>query len=304
MVLRAREIMTDRVVSVWAETPLEAACALLTENRFSALPVVDRYQRLIGIVSAADVIAGCAPATGLRQPATVGAVMSRDVLHMTPDADVGIVAHRLRTYGGLRVMPIVDHGVLVGIVTRADLLRPRPRGGKLGRLAQRLIGRGRRSAPPEGRLWPAGTPRGGHPPPQERAREDRPAVVAAVLAREVMTASGLVTVTETTPTERAAELLTAHRFTALPVLGDSGRLVGVVSEADLVRDPLDGRRGPPARTVDAAMTSDVTTAGPDTTMAELARMLSVGGLRVVPIVEDRRLVGMVSRGDLLRPVRR
>jgi CBS domain-containing protein len=180
----------------------------------------------------------------------------------------------------------VDHGFLVGIVTRGDLLRPVPRGGKLGRLAQRVL-RGRRS-----REAPA--------PAFPRAPGRRPPSGATV-ARDVMTADDLVTVTGTTSTEQATELLLHHRFTALPVVDDGGRLVGIVSEADLIRDPLAGRPGPRPRTVAAAMTTDVLTLQPDAALSDLARALSEGGLRVVPIVDDgRRLLGVVSRGDLLR----
>ena len=133
--------MTDRVVAVRPETSLARARTLLTENRFSALPVVDEYRRLIGIVSAADVLAASAMAPGgQRHPLTVGAVMSTDVMRMSPDADVGIIAHRLRTYGDRRVMPIVDHGILVGVVSRGDLLRPRVRVGKIGRWLRRMTG--------------------------------------------------------------------------------------------------------------------------------------------------------------------
>ena len=121
MVLRAREIMTDRVVSVAPGTPLSVAREWLAEGRFTALPVVDERNRLVGIVSAADLVD---PRVG--PEATVGAVMSRDVLSAHPDTDVGIIARRLNTYGGVRVMPIVDHGLLVGIVTAAILLRLHP----------------------------------------------------------------------------------------------------------------------------------------------------------------------------------
>jgi CBS domain-containing protein len=300
MVLRAREIMTDRVVAVRPETPLAQARTLLGENRFSALPVVDQYRRLIGIVSAADVLAASAGTPGeQRHPLTVGAVMSTDVMRMSPDADVGIIAHRLRTYGELRVMPIVDHGILVGIVTRGDLLRPRVRGGKVGRWLRRMSGHVQSAdesqEPPTDPARVRTHGRGS----RVVERGDAPAVATAALARDVMTSTGLVTVTETTSTERAAELLVHNRFTALPVVDDIGRLVGIVSEADLIYDPLSGRRAASGRTVDAVMTTEVATVPPDTSVPDVVRMLS-GGLRLLPVVEAGRLVGLISRSDLLR----
>jgi CBS-domain-containing membrane protein len=281
MVLRAREIMTDRVVSVAPGTPLSVAREWLAEGRFTALPVVDERNRLVGIVSAADLVD---PRVG--PEATVGAVMSRDVLSAHPDTDVGIIAHRLNTYGGVRVMPIVDHGLLVGIVTRGDLLRSHP-GGPLGRAVQRALGRRHgyaRTVPVAGR--------GVRTPPPDAG--------APATARDVMTATGLLTVRGTTPVEEAAALLTGARLTALPVVDERDRLVGIVSEADLVRDPLDGRRAPRPRTVAGAMTTGVVTLPPDAAVSELTRLMSDHGLRVVPIVEGGRLIGVVTRGDLLR----
>jgi CBS-domain-containing membrane protein len=101
MVLRAREVMTARVVSVGPDTPVAVAREWLAETRFGALPVVDERNRLVGIVTAADLIVDPSSSERARHPApTVAAVMNRDVMSMSPDADVGIVAHRMRTYGG------------------------------------------------------------------------------------------------------------------------------------------------------------------------------------------------------------
>lgn len=142
MVVRARELMTRRVVVVSPQTPIAYARHRLSENRFSALPVVDDRHRLVGIVSTLDLLGADAVAAA-RRPVTVGAVMSTDPLWMAPDADVAIVAHRMARYGGLRVMPIVERGLLVGVLTRGDLLGRVPRGGPLGRLLHRLGHRGR-----------------------------------------------------------------------------------------------------------------------------------------------------------------
>src|SRR5689334_20496235 len=242
MVLRAHEIMTDRVVAVRADTSIATARERLRQGRFTALPVVDEHNRLVGVVSAADLLGAPAERGG-----TVGAVMTRDVLAVRPDTDIGIVAHRMRIYGGVRMVPVVDRGFLVGVVTRSDLLRPRSRGGRLGRVARRVL-RGVRRTPATG-------------PPVVR-----PSAAAAALPRvagDVMTGTGLVTLRETTPAAEAASLLLRNRWTALPVVDADGHLVGIVSEADLVDDPLDGRRSPRPRTVAAAMTTDVVSLPPD-----------------------------------------
>lgn len=234
--------MTDRVVSVGAGMPVSEAREWLSASRFTALPVVDDCNRLVGILSAADVVDPQAE----KEP-TVGTIMSRDVMWAAPDTDVGIIAHRLDTYGGVRVMPIVDHGFLVGIVTRKDLLRRRPRNGPLGRALHRLRG-GRRADQTGPVARPAVAPLGAGA-----------STLRDLRVRDVMTTNPLCTVHATTSVEDAAGLLTRHRWTALPVVDEQGRLVGVVGEADLVPDPLDGRRSPRPRSVGEAMTTDVVT---------------------------------------------
>jgi CBS domain-containing protein len=288
MVLRAHEIMTDRVVAVGPDTRVAVAREWLSEGRFTALPVVDERNRLVGIVSAADLVGPPAEQAG-----TVGAVMSRNVMSATPDTDAGIIAHRLNTYGGVRVMPIVDHGFLVGVVTRGDLLRPRPAGGPLGRAMQRALRRARRR-------WSRSSGEPVEPRTPSTTTHRAPSAARVSTARDVMTGAGLLTVSGTTPVEEAANLLTRHRWTALPVVDAGGRLIGIVSEADLVRDPLEGRRSPRPRTVAEAMTTDVVSLPPHAGIPELNRLMSSHGLRVVPIVEGDRLVGIVTRGDLLR----
>jgi CBS-domain-containing membrane protein len=134
-------------------------------------------------------------------------------------------------------------------------------------------------------------------------------------ARDIM-ASPVVTVRPDTHVKDAAVLLASHGFTALPVVDDDERLIGIVSEADLVRDriPRDPRHrmhgtGPPQRlvarpTVGEVMSAPVTTMGPGADVAELAAALLSSGHRCMPIVEDSRVVGVVSRGDLVRVVGR
>lgn len=276
MVVRAREIMTSRVATVRVDAPLALVEQRFRETRHSALPVVDRIFRLVGIISVVDVLRHRAD-----PDATVGSVMTTDVLTMSPNANVGILAHRLRTYGEFRVMPIVDRGVLVGVVTRSDLLRPRRRRGLLDRLV------GRRDVDTDPFVGPA-----------PLTAEEQAARASRRLVREAMTSTGLVTATAPMPVAEAAALLTRHRFTALPVVDGAGDLVGIVSEADLLRDPLDGRRTR-ATTVGAAMARNVVTVSPDDPLDRARELMTERGYRLLPVVVDGRLVGMVSRRDLL-----
>ncbi|MET0190699.1 MAG: CBS domain-containing protein [Pseudonocardia sediminis] len=282
MVLRAREIMTERVVTVWEDAPLSRAEQRMAEFRYSALPVVDRAFRLVGIVSLVDLLRHRDDPDAV----TVADVMTRDVLYMSPTANVAILGHRLRAYGELRVMPIVDRGVLVGVVTRSDLLRRRTAGSRVLRAARRAVGADRTID------MPAAAPRG--------AGRIGDRDIATLTVSDVMTADGLVTVNPETPVDEAAEVILAFRFTAVPVVDIDDRLVGILSEADLMSGPLHGGRRTRARSVGEAMTRDVEALGPDEPLTRARSLLSGRGFRVVPVVDDDDLlVGVISRSDLL-----
>ncbi|GAA1871107.1 hypothetical protein GCM10009836_59830 [Pseudonocardia ailaonensis] len=275
MPVRARDVMTRRLATVQAEDTVDAAAQRMLRTGFSALPVVRGVDRLVGIVSLVDVLRH--REDGGPGEAAVGTIMTTDVLTMSPATGAAVVAHRLRTYGELRVMPIVERGMLVGVVTRSDLLRgPRERPG----LLTRLLGR----APlPD-------------PTPPRRPRE-RPA--GATTVGEVMTRGDLVTARADTPCSEAVKLLLDHRFSLLPVVDAAGALIGVVSEADLLRDPLAGDRSAPPTTLRAAMTRSPTTVRPDTPLDEARRLVTERGFRVLPVTEGTRLVGVLSRSDLV-----
>jgi CBS domain-containing protein len=137
-------------------------------------------------------------------------------------------------------------------------------------------------------------------------------------ARDVMT-SEVVTVGPETTVPEIAALLIQRRISAVPVL-DRGKLVGIVSEGDLMRRPetdtepgaspwLSIFTGPgvvPDRfakahgaTAREVMTGDVVTVDPDTSLDEVARLLEARRIKRVPVVEEGRLVGILSRANLL-----
>ena len=130
-------------------------------------------------------------------------------------------------------------------------------------------------------------------------------------ARDVMTRE-VVTVGPETSAKYAAEVMAEHGFAALPVVDDDGRLVGIVAEADVLRDRVppdprlhlrrDGGAEPAALSllVHGVMTSDVRAVEPTADVADVARVFVDERLRSVPVVEGGRLVGIVSRRDLLR----
>jgi CBS domain-containing protein len=126
-----------------------------------------------------------------------------------------------------------------------------------------------------------------------------------------------VVVAETTGFKELAGLLAEYRISALPVLDDGGRLVGVVSEADLLLKEAVGMRETRhlveskrtrrehakagALVARDLMTSPAVTIGPDAPIVEAARVMHDRAVKRLPVVdEDGRVVGIVTRSDLLR----
>jgi CBS domain-containing protein len=125
----------------------------------------------------------------------------------------------------------------------------------------------------------------------------------------------VVTVGPDTSVKSAAEVMAARGFAALPVVDGVRTVVGIVAEADVLRgrlpqDPrLHLRRGPAAGTlppllVSGVMTTDVRTVLGTADVAEVAHAFLDEGLRSMPVVDGERLIGMVSRRDVLRALSR
>jgi CBS domain-containing protein len=142
-------------------------------------------------------------------------------------------------------------------------------------------------------------------------------------AREFMTKDP-VTVSPDTPTPEIARLLVAHGISAVPVVDDGGSPVGMVSEGDLlgrVEVDREARRDwwlmllaegealhpdflatlrKPQLTARAVMSAPVIRITETTEVSEIARLLEEYRIKRVPVVRDDRIVGIVSRADLLR----
>ena len=139
-------------------------------------------------------------------------------------------------------------------------------------------------------------------------------------AADVMV-SQVITVRRDTPVQEIANILLTRRISAVPVVDDSGALIGIVSEGDLIHRvevgterrhswwlKLFGDKGEIARdylkshatrAVDV-MTKRVITAPPDMPLGELASLLEQRRIKRVPIVDKGKLVGIVSRANLVQ----
>jgi CBS domain-containing protein len=130
--------------------------------------------------------------------------------------------------------------------------------------------------------------------------------VQDVMTREPTTVTGATTL------KHAAELLARLAISTMPVLDADGRVCGVVSEADLIRDAfavdprsqiLHDQHTPrsEARYVAEVMTPHALTVHESTDVAQAAELMTSTGIKSVPVVDDdQRLVGVLSRSDLVR----
>jgi CBS domain-containing protein len=113
--------------------------------------------------------------------------------------------------------------------------------------------------------------------------------------RDVMTPNPR-TVTPSDTIQNAAQIMRDEDTGAVPVV-DNGRAVGMVTDRDIVvRAVADGSQ--PSRLVSDIVTSAVVTATPDMSTREAAQLMSEHQIRRLPVVENERLVGIVSLGDI------
>ena len=141
-------------------------------------------------------------------------------------------------------------------------------------------------------------------------------------ARDVMI-SPAITVKPSASVREVAKLFLERRISAVPVVDDQGKLVGIVSEGDLMHRTeagterkrswwLQGLTGDEtlaaeyvkshARKVADVMTRRVITASPDSPLHEIASLLENNSIKRVPIVKDGQVIGIVSRANLIQAV--
>lgn len=139
--MRVKDLMTTDVLTVRVTTQLKDAARLLAEHRISGLPVVDDDGRVLGVLSEGDILYKetgmkdrpgfferllSVPATGFElklAARTVGEAMSAPAVTIGPTRPVTVAATTMIDEGVNRLPVVDDEGRLVGIVTRADLVR-------------------------------------------------------------------------------------------------------------------------------------------------------------------------------------
>jgi CBS domain-containing protein len=302
---RVADLMTRQVMSVHPDTPVGEIVRMLLERDFRAVPVVDGENRLLGIITNGDLVerAGLTARVELlgvlegpaleRELAASGARGRTAADVMTPEpTSVGVderlerAAH-LMAEGQIKRLPVIDGaGHLVGMLSRVDVLRTMGEDYHVPASGEAHISH--QSARIVGDLM----------------RTDVPSVAADAPLGEVLDA------------------VTSTRLNRAIVVATDGRVLGIVSDQDLLArlDPgaatglmaalmRRGRLSPEARAAVKTVARDVMR-GPvlavpaETPVGEAAQRMLEARRKVLPITDaEGRLLGVVDRADLLSAVR-
>jgi acetoin utilization protein AcuB len=262
--MKTRDLMTADPVVVQDDAPLDEAMQLMDEHDVRHLPVLEG-KRLCGVLSDRDLL----EATGWLVP------RERQVL----EAPEGLVRDHMNS-AVLSVAP--DAGldaVLDALVERRIGCLPVLEGGKLvGIVTEMDLLRAYADACRTERVAPGDDPR-----------------LEEVMQREV------TTVGPDDGAEEAAALMHENGWRHLPVVQD-GELVGIVSDRDIRRER--GRGQLELGTVGEIMMPGPVTAKPDERLSSAALVLRTAKVSALPVVERRRLVGLVTLVDVLGPCAR
>ena len=120
-----------------------------------------------------------------------------------------------------------------------------------------------------------------------------------MLVKDLMT-PGAVTVEPGSSVALAAKLISRHNVGLLPVCSPGKRLRGVVTDRDIVLRCVAVEEDPAQTPVRDIMTRGCTTLSPGDNCAEASRLMATHQVRRLPVVEEGRLVGMLSLSDLAR----
>lgn len=139
--LRCADIMSSPVITVEFGTPLAEAWGLLQQHNIKALPVVDRVQRIVGIVTRADFLRAAdggqreglalrlqallkpSPATHSAKPEVVGQIMSRQVRVASAERPLAELVPLFSATGHHHIPVVGEQARLVGILTQSDLVK-------------------------------------------------------------------------------------------------------------------------------------------------------------------------------------
>jgi len=296
-----RDVMHREVHTVAPDTPLAEAVTLLLDKRYRALPVVEAEGKVVGILTDGDLLhrAGLL-ATSVqallteaelrahlahlrRQNVTVAEVMTAPAVTVGGQTPLGDALRRM-VEADIKRLPVVDDaGRLLGILSRVDVLRA---------LARPPVEAVPRPAPPD--------------KPQRTVGEMMMTTVPTVLAGA--------------PLAEVVNLLVGSAQRRVVVVDDTGRVVGIITDGDLLRRATETERGGilralteriapgkqaavhlQTRSAREVMTPQPVCVRPHTPLPDALRLLLEHRIKRLPVVDaEGRLVGMVGRGGILQ----
>jgi CBS domain-containing protein len=125
---------------------------------------------------------------------------------------------------------------------------------------------------------------------------------AAMIVKNILAGKGgdVVTIEPTADLAAAAKLLTERHIGAVIVLGADQRVIGILSERDIVRALAEHGAAALNKPVSQVMTRDVKTCSDDDTIGDLMGRMTTGKFRHMPVVQQGKLIGIVSIGDVVK----
>jgi CBS domain-containing protein len=264
------------VVIEWVDTPARVDELLPQLKRMipAGLITIDRTEVILFATRTIRTVSEAIP---------VEAVMTKDVVTVRRDTPIHDVVDRMRKHS-LRAVPVVDDGIVVGMITNSDLVSRAHLGVRLTLLPSL--------------------------PPAEQAKQLES--LPRRTADEIMSAPPVV-VAMNAPLSEAAETMVRRRLKRLPVVDDRGALVGILSRVDLLRTVADfgttDRRDRPAiglngdAPVSTIMREDVPTVHADSPLNEVVQaVVSTRLNRALVVDADRRVLGVVRARSVLERV--
>jgi len=117
-----------------------------------------------------------------------------------------------------------------------------------------------------------------------------------MIARDIMT-SNVCTIRPEASAQEAAQLLSQKRISGLPVVNPDGKIIGIVTEADII-----SKVNQEGLLVADIMSHEVIAVDEETSVSEIASLLTKRRIKRVPVVQKGKLVGIVSRADIVNAV--
>jgi CBS domain-containing protein len=297
-----RDVMTTRVASVRQDASFKEMAAALRENRVSAFPVLDDDGKVIGVVSEADLLTKQAldggydgmpgMITGLlrrreqgkARGMTAGDLMTGPAVTTGPEDTVEDAA-RLMAKRQVKRLPVIDaDGCLAGIISRADVLSVLDRPDTANR------------------CWPDPASR-----PTDAGTDTERTITMKTSVKDAMTTQVVAVKLGASFNEMAARLRQS-RVSAFPVIDDDGKVIGVVSEADMLARKVlstgmlhSGEQEEAGDlTAGDLMTHPAITVSPEDSVEVAARLMYTLQVKRLPVTDrSGRLAGIISRADVL-----